>query len=90
MASMFVLLTEVVALDRAAFVREAARFKSNYTSINVPSRNEQVVQGAVQSAPAVDLPQVIAKGTYEAIINSSTKFEYCIVRLSLPTGVPHY
>ncbi|EGO00553.1 hypothetical protein SERLA73DRAFT_51202 [Serpula lacrymans var. lacrymans S7.3] len=66
--------------DRAAYVREATRFKSTYASVNVPSRDKQVIQGAVDAASSVHLPQIVAKKVYEAIINSSIIFEYCVVR----------
>ncbi|KAG0693012.1 hypothetical protein DFH29DRAFT_776368, partial [Suillus ampliporus] len=64
---------------RASYVREATRFKATIADVDDPSRNEQVIQGAVDAAPAVDLPQIVAQMVYEAIINSSVLFEDCIV-----------
>ncbi|KAG1867007.1 hypothetical protein C8R48DRAFT_772197 [Suillus tomentosus] len=63
---------------RASYVREATRFKATVSDVNVPSRNEQVIQGAVDDAPSVHLPQIVAKSVYEGIINSSVVFEECI------------
>ncbi|KAG2353168.1 hypothetical protein BDR07DRAFT_736580 [Suillus spraguei] len=63
---------------RAQYVGEATRFKSTLADVNVPSRNEQVIKGAVDAAPSVHLPQIIAKDVYEGIINSSVVFEECI------------
>ncbi|KAG1799541.1 hypothetical protein EV424DRAFT_1332521, partial [Suillus variegatus] len=64
---------------RASYVREATRSKATVSDINVPSRNEQVIQGAVDNAPSVHLPQIVAKTVYEGIINSSAILEECIV-----------
>ncbi|KAG1831421.1 chorismate mutase [Suillus subalutaceus] len=63
---------------RASYVREATRFKSTLPDVNDPSRNEQVIQGAVDDAPSVHLPQIVAEMVYEGIINSSVLFEECI------------
>ena len=65
---------------RSAYVREATRFKSTEASINDPARNEQVIQGAIDDAPAVHLPQIVGQMVYQSIINSSVLFEECIVR----------
>lgn len=64
---------------RAAYVGEATRFKPTESSVNVPSRNQEVIQGAIDGAPAVHLPQVVAKMVFESIVNSSILFEECIV-----------
>jgi chorismate mutase len=64
---------------RSAYVREATRFKATVTDVNDPSRNAEVIQGAVDGAPAVHLPQIIAQYVYEGIINSSVPFEECVV-----------
>ncbi|KAG1788318.1 uncharacterized protein HD556DRAFT_1403921 [Suillus plorans] len=64
---------------RASYVREATRSKATVSDVNVPSRNEQVIQGAVDNAPSVHLPQIVAKTVYEGIINSSAILEECIV-----------
>ncbi|KAG2087720.1 chorismate mutase [Suillus cothurnatus] len=63
---------------RASYVREATRFKSTLADVNDPSRNQQVIQGAVDAAPSVHLPQIVAETVYEGIINSSVLFEECI------------
>ncbi|TEB25477.1 hypothetical protein FA13DRAFT_1777365 [Coprinellus micaceus] len=63
---------------RATFVREAARFKSTRSVLNVPSRNEEVVERAVTGAVEVYLPQVVARSIFTAIINSSVVFEECV------------
>ncbi|KAG2127237.1 chorismate mutase [Suillus clintonianus] len=63
---------------RTSYVREATRFKATIAAVNDPSRNQQVIQGAVDAAPSVHLPQIVAKKVYEAIINSSVLFEECI------------
>jgi chorismate mutase len=73
-------ITEICApYLRASYVREATRFKSTLADVNDPSRNQQVIQGAVDAAPSVHLPQVVAETVYEGIINSSVLFEECIV-----------
>ncbi|QQK43333.1 Chorismate mutase, type II [Penicillium digitatum] len=41
---------------RAAYVREATRFKSTRASVNVPSRNEAVLEQAEQQAVAFLIP----------------------------------
>lgn len=38
-----------------------------------------MIQGAVDAAPTVHLPQIIAQMVYEGIINSSVLFEECVV-----------
>ncbi|KAI6112000.1 hypothetical protein EDD16DRAFT_1605554 [Pisolithus croceorrhizus] len=68
---------------RSAYVREATRFKATEESVNDPSRNQEVIQGAIDAAPSVYLPQVVAKMVFEGIINSSVLFEECIVSLGL-------
>ncbi|KAG2037919.1 chorismate mutase, partial [Suillus americanus] len=64
---------------RASYVREATRFKATVADVNDPSRNHQVIQGAIDDAPSVHLPQIVAEIVYEGIINSSVLFEECIV-----------
>ncbi|KAG9312224.1 hypothetical protein JVU11DRAFT_7523 [Chiua virens] len=63
---------------QAAYVREATRFKSTEASVDDPTRNQQVIQGAIDDAPAVGLPQIIAQMVYRNIVNSSVLFEECI------------
>ncbi|KAJ5191921.1 Chorismate mutase [Penicillium cinerascens] len=64
--------------QRAAYVREATRFKSTRASVNVPSRNEEVVRQAEQQAVHIGMPVTIARATFEAILISSVPFEQCI------------
>lgn len=64
--------------ERSAYVREAARFKATEESVNDPSRSQQVIQDAIDAAPSVHLPQIVAKMVFEGIINSSVPFEECI------------
>ncbi|KAJ5664880.1 Chorismate mutase [Penicillium maclennaniae] len=70
--------------QRAAYVREATRFKPTRDSVNVPSRNEEVVQQAEQQAEHIGVPVIIARATFEAILNSSVPFEQCIFDTSHP------
>lgn len=68
-------------------MREATRFKSTRASVNVPSRNEEVVHQAEQLAEHIGMPVTIARATLEAILNSSVPFEQCIVSIrSLSTS----
>ncbi|KAH7920603.1 hypothetical protein BV22DRAFT_1097865 [Leucogyrophana mollusca] len=64
--------------QRAAYVREATRFKATLDSVDVPSRDQEVIQGAEANATRYNLPQTIAREVFEAIINSSVPFEYCV------------
>lgn len=59
-------------------MREATRFKATHDTVDVLSRDRQVIEQAVESAPQYHLPQVIARGVYSAIINASVKFELCV------------
>lgn len=63
---------------RAAFVREATRFKATRDTVDVPSRDVAVIDGVVEDAPSHKLPQNIAKLVFTAIINASIPFELCI------------
>lgn len=60
-------------------MREATRFKGTYATVDNPTRDEQVIEEAVEGAPAVGLPQTIAAAVFEVIINSSVLFEQCVV-----------
>lgn len=60
-------------------MREATRFKDSYATIDNPTRDAQVIDEAVEGAPAVGLPQTIAAAVFEIIINSSVVFEQCVV-----------
>ncbi|CAG7919307.1 unnamed protein product [Penicillium olsonii] len=64
---------------RAAYVREATRFKSTRAAVNAPSRNEAVLKQADQQAVHIGLPVTIAQAAMGAILNSSVAFEECIV-----------
>ncbi|OQE01482.1 hypothetical protein PENSOL_c004G10114 [Penicillium solitum] len=64
--------------QRAAYVREATRFKSTRASVNVPSRNEAVIRQAEQQAVHIGVPVTIARAAMGAILNSSVPFEQCI------------
>ena len=65
---------------RSMYIREAARFRANVTDEIDPSRRQHVIQGAIDNAPAVHLPQIIAEMAYVGIWNSSVLFENCLVR----------
>lgn len=60
-------------------MREATRFKNTYATVDNPARDAQVIDGAVEGAVAVGLPQTIAAAVFEAIIKSSVFFEQCVV-----------
>lgn len=68
------------ASSSAAYVGEATRFKSTRESVNVPERNEAVLERAEQHAVQVGMPVTIARATVETILKSSMAFEECIVR----------
>lgn len=70
---------DTIDVSRAAYVREATRFKPTHDAVDVPSRDQEVIDSAVANASAVHLPQIIAKQVFTAIINSSVPFEYCVV-----------
>ncbi|KAL0952934.1 hypothetical protein HGRIS_007147 [Hohenbuehelia grisea] len=65
--------------QRAAYVREATRFKATRDSVDVPARDEQVINDAVADAPKFNLPQTIARAVFTAIIESGVGFEQCVV-----------
>ncbi|CAI7605042.1 unnamed protein product [Penicillium glandicola] len=64
--------------QRAAYVREATRFKPTRDSVNVPSRNEAVLKQAEEQAVHIGVPVTIARAAIGAILNSSVPFEECI------------
>ncbi|KAF8863613.1 hypothetical protein BDZ45DRAFT_685850 [Acephala macrosclerotiorum] len=72
-------LLELLSL-RAGYVREATRFKATLNTVDVPSRDQAVIQGAVDAANSTSppLPATIARAVFEAIINASVPFEQCI------------
>ena len=69
-------------------MREASRFKATRYDVEAPSRDQEIIQGAVLNASAVQLPQTMAEAVFTSIINSSTVFELCIVSLQLFSS-PH-
>ncbi|KAJ5562754.1 Chorismate mutase [Penicillium sp. DV-2018c] len=64
--------------QRAAYAREATRFKATREAVNVPARNEAVLQQAEQQAVHIGMPVTIARAAVEAILHSSVAFEECI------------
>lgn len=73
---------------RAAFVREATRFKAMHNLIDVPARDSQVIDGAVTNATSLHLPETIAKAVFTEIINASISFELCVVCVPLNLSSP--
>ena len=61
-------------------VREATRFKSTLDTVDVPSRDAAVIEGAVAAANSTHppLPVTVARGVFEAILNASVPFEECV------------
>ncbi|KAF8902589.1 hypothetical protein CPB84DRAFT_1775747 [Gymnopilus junonius] len=82
-------LLELLSQGGAAFVREATRFKATHNQVDVPSRDRQVIEGAVANAGAVQLPRTIAGAVFTAIINASVPFELCIVSAFNYTNTLH-
>ncbi|KAL2071268.1 hypothetical protein VTL71DRAFT_12503 [Oculimacula yallundae] len=72
-------LVELLA-KRAAFVREATRFKGTVDAVDVPARDLEVIEGAVNASRTTvpRLPETIARAVFEAIINASVPFEQCV------------
>lgn len=64
---------------RAGYVRQATRFKATRDTVDVPSRDQQVLDNAVASAIALHLPQTIARDVFTSILNESISFELCVV-----------
>ncbi|KAF8803374.1 hypothetical protein BYT27DRAFT_7195690 [Phlegmacium glaucopus] len=64
--------------QRAGYVREATRFKVTRNTVDVPSRDQQVIDSAVTSATALHLPETIARAVFTTILNSSVAFELCV------------
>lgn len=60
-------------------MREATRFKATRDTVDVPSRDRQVIEQVLEGAIRYRLPQVIAQGVFSAIINASITFELCVV-----------
>lgn len=75
--------SELLTEYSAGYVREATRFKPTLDSVDVPSRDAQVIQEAVDAANSTTppLPASIAKVVFEAILNASVPFEECVVGL---------
>lgn len=72
----------VLLAQRAGYVREATRFKATLNTVDVPSRDQEVIEGAVGKANETvpSLPEVIARTVFEAVINGSVPFEECVWR----------
>lgn len=79
----------VLLAQRAAYVREATRFKQTLGSVDVPSRDREVVEGAVEKArdmngvfegngTGMKVPEVVVRSVFEAVINGSVPFEGCV------------
>lgn len=66
--------------QRAAYVREATRFKATLGTVDVPARDAEVVEGAVEMAKGTvpRVPEVVARGVFEAVLNASVPFEECV------------
>ncbi|PMD32181.1 hypothetical protein L207DRAFT_393349, partial [Hyaloscypha variabilis F] len=66
--------------QRAGYVKEATRFKSTIDAVDVPPRDEEVIQATVNASSTTRprLPEIIAAGVFETIINSSVPFEKCV------------
>ncbi|KAH7341426.1 hypothetical protein B0J17DRAFT_625943 [Rhizoctonia solani] len=62
---------------RAGYVREAGRFKPNRTAVFNQAANDVVVQRALTSSKTNHLPETIAVGVYQKILETMLAFEYC-------------
>ena len=69
---------KLIQLGRAAYVREATRFKSTLDTVDVPVRDSQVIDEAAGNASHFHLPENVAFAVFSAIINSSVPFEKCV------------
>ncbi|KAG4435554.1 hypothetical protein IFR05_008965 [Cadophora sp. M221] len=71
-------LVELLA-QRAAYVREATRFKATLDTVDVPARDAEVIEGAVNASRTTTprLPETIARAVFETIIDASVSFEKC-------------
>ncbi|WEW60439.1 hypothetical protein PRK78_005925 [Emydomyces testavorans] len=63
---------------RAAYVREATRFKPTRASVNVPARNAQVIERTKREAVKSGMPVSVAGRVYEAVIEAGVRFEECV------------
>lgn len=61
-------------------MREATRFKATLDTVDVPSRDAAVIEGAVAAANGTKspLPETVARGVFEAILSASVPFEECV------------
>ncbi|MEQ9812828.1 MAG: chorismate mutase [Azospirillaceae bacterium] len=57
--------------ERAAFTREAARFKATIDEVAAPQRAAAVIEGATRRAVAEGVPERIARAVFEALVRSS-------------------
>lgn len=73
---------ELVTLlaQRSGYVLEATRFKATLDSIDVPSRNQQVIDAAVANGrtKSPPLPEIVAKRVVGSIIEAGVAFEKCV------------
>ncbi|CAE6414469.1 unnamed protein product [Rhizoctonia solani] len=71
--------TQILKLlgERAGYVREAGRFKSNRTSVFNQVANDAVVQRALNSSKSNHIPETIAVEVYQKILETMLAFEYC-------------
>ncbi|QRV75275.1 Conserved oligomeric complex COG6 [Ceratobasidium sp. AG-Ba] len=65
--------------ERAAFVREAARFKADRSGVFDQAANDAVVQRALNGTKTYHIPVTVANSTYDALLKSMLAFEYCTV-----------
>ncbi|CAE6537101.1 unnamed protein product [Rhizoctonia solani] len=63
--------------ERAGYVREAGRFKSNRSSVFNQAANDVVVQRALNASKADHIPETIAVEVYNKILETMLAFEYC-------------
>ncbi|KAF8552966.1 hypothetical protein OG21DRAFT_1485804 [Imleria badia] len=77
-------MEDVTTQPETTYIREAVRFSSSEEDLGNLSREQHVMQGAIDGAPALHLPQIVAQMAYQGIWNSSVLFEQCIFS-SAPT-----
>ncbi|KAL3427140.1 hypothetical protein PVAG01_00649 [Phlyctema vagabunda] len=81
-AGIDVIDSQLVALlaQRAAYVREATRFKATLATVDVPERDAAVIAKAIAAANSTSprLPATVAEGVYKAIIAANVPFEECV------------
>jgi chorismate mutase len=72
--------TQILGLlaQRAGYVREATRFKATLDSVDVPTRDRQVIDGAVEDGKEIGVPEVLSRSVFEGIIEGGVGFEECV------------